>query len=235
MLSLTALGTWRSRLVTEARNLYKLSPEMVALDDVSIAARLAVNPMTAWLLLESLQERDKLVIQNGANSAVGRLITQLASLRNINLVNLVRPQAEELETNNSLLLRTNEPDIKQRILERFGCLPSVAFNCVGGDGGILLAKVMAGRGRVITYGGMSGRPLLVPTSALIFSDLQYSGFWLTRWKEQASREQFEGVLRQLEGLFVNKKLQMGPVERIRLEEHAKIYAKSPRKYVFIFE
>lgn len=211
---------------------------MAALDDVSIAARLAVNPMTAWLLLETLKESDRLVIQNGANSAVGRLITQLASHRNINLVNLVRPQAEgvgDLESRRSLVLRTNQPDIKQCILERFGCLPRVAFNCIGGDGGIALARVMAQRGRVITYGGMSGRPLLVPTSALIFSDLQYSGFWLTRWKEQVSRERFEGVLRQLEGLFVSKSLLMGPVERICLEEHAKIHTKSSGKYVFVFD
>lgn len=210
---------------------------MAALEDVSIAARLAVNPMTAWLLLEELTETDQVIIQNGANSAVGRLLTQLAALKKLKLINLVRPQAEgiaELEKS-SLVLQTNEPDLKERILASFGALPTVAFNCVGGDQGVLLARLMAPHSRVITYGGMSGRPLIVPTSALIFSDLKYSGFWLTRWKEQVSRERFEAVLKRLEELIIKQDLILGPVECITLEEHAKIYTKSSNKYVFYFD
>lgn len=29
----------------------------------------------------------------------------------------------------------------------------------------------------MTYGGMSKKPLLIPTSALIFKDLTFKGFW----------------------------------------------------------
>ena len=34
-------------------------------------------------------------------------------------------------------------------------------------------------GTVVTYGGMSMQPVSIPTSLLIFKDLQFRGFWLS--------------------------------------------------------
>jgi trans-2-enoyl-CoA reductase len=35
---------------------------------------------------------------------------------------------------------------------------------------------------MVTYGGMSMQPVSIPTSLLIFKDLQFRGFWLSgRW------------------------------------------------------
>jgi trans-2-enoyl-CoA reductase len=64
---------------------------------------------------------------------------------------------------------------------------------------------------MVTYGGMSKQPLVVPTGAFIFKDITLKGFWLTRWLEhdenttqgagrrdmlaQISREIRDGALR----------------------------------------
>lgn len=39
-------------------------------------------------------------------------------------------------------------------------------------------------GSLVTYGGMSLKPVTVPTSLLIFNDIKLRGFWLTRYYEQ---------------------------------------------------
>jgi trans-2-enoyl-CoA reductase len=62
--------------------------------------------------------------------------------------------------------------------------PSLALNCVGGDNATELTKCLADGGIMVTYGGMSMKPVTVPTSALIFRDVQVRGFWYSRWVRQ---------------------------------------------------
>jgi len=41
---------------------------------------------------------------------------------------------------------------------------------------------------MVTYGGMSRKPVTIPTGKLIFDDVILRGFWLSRWTDKASRE-----------------------------------------------
>ncbi len=47
---------------------------------------------------------------------------------------------------------------------------------------------------MVTYGGMSHRPVVVPTSLFIFNDVKLRGFWLTRWLETHSLEERKDML-----------------------------------------
>jgi len=53
---------------------------------------------------------------------------------------------------------------------REGRLPKarLALNCVGGQSSTELIQVLGKRGVHVTYGGMSLKPVIGPTSALIF-------------------------------------------------------------------
>jgi trans-2-enoyl-CoA reductase len=62
--------------------------------------------------------------------------------------------------------------------------PRLALNCVGGANSTELGKVLSPGGIHVTYGGMSMKPVTAATSALIFKDTQFRGFWLSRWKQQ---------------------------------------------------
>ncbi|KHJ43727.1 GroES-like protein [Trichuris suis] len=90
-------GAWRSAGVTTPDQLIKVSNE---LDDVQ-AATITVNPSTAYRMLKDyvdLQPGD-VILQNGANSAVGQLIIQLCSEFKITSVNLIRDgKQDEKET-----------------------------------------------------------------------------------------------------------------------------------------
>jgi len=57
--------------------------------------------------------------------------------------------------------------------------PKLGLNCVGGASSTAVAKSLAAGSTIVTYGGMSMKPLTIPTSLLIFKDLTCKGFWLS--------------------------------------------------------
>ena len=57
--------------------------------------------------------------------------------------------------------------------------PKLGLNCVGGASSTAVAKSLAPGSTIVTYGGMSMKPLTIPTSLLIFKDLTCKGFWLS--------------------------------------------------------
>ena len=71
-------GTWTTRFVDEESNFVKVRQDISVLS----AATLRTNPGTAYRMLKDfvdLQEGD-IVIQNGANSAVGRAVIEIAKV-----------------------------------------------------------------------------------------------------------------------------------------------------------
>jgi trans-2-enoyl-CoA reductase len=61
---------------------------------------------------------------------------------------------------------------------------------------------------MVTYGGMSRKPVTVPTSALIFKDVQLRGFWLTRWVEQHTLAERQAMLDDLFDMIKTGKLKL---------------------------
>ncbi len=62
-----------------------------------------------------------------------------------------------------------------------GSLPKLALNSVGGDSARILLKLLAPGSTLVTYGGMSGKGVDLPTPQLIFSDVRAVGYWHSRW------------------------------------------------------
>lgn len=59
--------------------------------------------------------------------------------------------------------------------------PNLALNCVGGRSATEISRHLADHGTMVTYGGMSREPVTIPTSAFIFKDICFRGYWMTRW------------------------------------------------------
>src|SRR5688572_21488798 len=84
-------GTWSTHVVTEAARLMPLPNEANAQQ----LAMMTVNPPTALLMLKEFVELKPgdWVIQNAANSAVGAYLIQIAKLRGLRTINLVRRES----------------------------------------------------------------------------------------------------------------------------------------------
>ncbi|KAJ3286622.1 hypothetical protein HDU79_006330 [Rhizoclosmatium sp. JEL0117] len=232
-------GTWRQFSHATLEDLIPLPHPSLPTE---AAATLMVNPCTAYrMLLDFVPlSPDDVVIQNGANSAVGQAVIQIARTRGIKTVNIIRgtlsdglprPGLELLKkklTDMGADLVVTEEEMRSRdtgakILELGkGKAPKLGFNCVGGKSGANVARNLENGGVMVTYGGMSKEPVTAPTSLLIFKDLQLKGFWMTRWNEscdtnpEREKERIK-MIRELSELVVNKQLLLPEVESVSIK------------------
>lgn len=165
----------------------------------------SVNPVTAWRLLRDfggMREGDWWV-QNGGNSGVGRAALQFGRRWGFRCIAVVRgrggEEGEELKRELEGLgaervvtdVEVGEKGFKDQVKEwTNGGREEVklALNCVGGDAAMALAKVLSPGGCMVTYGAMSKSPMRVGASMLIFKDLRFEGFWVSRWSDRHPEE-----------------------------------------------
>ena len=197
-------GTWAEEVVAPAAHLFKLPPGIDPLQ----AAMLKVNPATAWRLLHGFAEipAGSWIVQNAANSAVGRCVIVLARTLGIRTMNFVRRaelRDELLALGADEVVVDDNPAVEAAQAALGKDRPSLAFNGVGGESALRLMNLLAPGGIHVTYGAMSRRPLTVPNGLLIFKDLQLRGLWVTRWIEGAPRAELDEVYAKLAGLMLS--------------------------------
>lgn len=205
-------GTWRSKAVAEAADVMKIS-DKISIED---AATLSVNPATAYRMLQDFADlkQGDVVIQNGANSAVGQAVIQLAALRGLKTINIIRDDGdydttvEHLKNLGATIVCTTDYVGSAKFKELISDLPApkLALNCVGGPTSLEMAKVLAQKGVHVTYGGMGKQAVSVGTGSLIFHDITLKGFWLSQWVKDSTVEQRAAMLNELAGLVEKGKL-----------------------------
>jgi NADPH:quinone reductase-like Zn-dependent oxidoreductase len=139
--------------------------------DLAQAAMLRINPATAQLLLEdhvALMPGDW-VIQNVANSAVGRHLIVLAKARGVRTANVVRRDdvAAELKALGADAVLLDGPDLAERARDAVGRAPiRLGIDAVSGPACKRIAECVADGGVVVTYGSMSGEDPVMSRAAL---------------------------------------------------------------------
>ena len=184
------IGTWRDALAVKAGELVVVPPGIEPVQ----AAMLKINPMTAWRLLHDyvqLEPGDWL-IQNAANSAVGRAVIQIARELGYKTVNVVRREelVQELRHEGSSVVLVDGERLPDEVKETISGSPiRLGLNAVGGDSALRLSNTLAFGGTLVSYGAMGLQPLKIPTGLLIFKDLRFRGIWINKWYDNATLEQ----------------------------------------------
>lgn len=159
------------------------------------------------------------MLQNGANSAVGKCVIAIAASEGINTINIVRDRPNFLQVKNELLqlganivlnAEKDIPDLVKEPLAEFQRV-KLGLNCVGGTATSDMAKLVPKGSIIVTYGGMSQRPMLVPTGAMIFKDITLRGFWMSRWYEEVAstndgKPLRDAMMNEICKLFIEKKM-----------------------------
>ncbi|MBZ4418845.1 zinc-dependent alcohol dehydrogenase family protein [Myxococcus sp. RHSTA-1-4] len=205
-------GTWRTHLTAPAEALVQLPPGT----DVKQASMMFINPPTAELLLKQYVtlQPGEWVLQNAANSAVGRYVISLAKLAGYKTVNVVRREelAPELTALGADAVVVDSDNLPERVREvTGGAKVRLAFDAVGGDGTQRLGDSLAPGGVVVNYGVMSGKGPKLSAAASIFKDITLRGFWLVLWMKRTPREEQRALFARLAGLIANGTLRT-PVE-----------------------
>lgn len=172
--------------------------------DLRQAAMVRINPPTALLMLQDfvdLQPGDW-VIQNVANSAVGRLLIVLAKQRGLRTVNVVRrPElGDELKALGADLVLTDGSDLAQRVAKTTGDAPiRLGIEAIGGAATGRIVECVATEGTVVHYGSMSGEDPAVGRSNLIYRGVKLTGFMLGRGLAKRSPEKIREIYADLGG------------------------------------
>ncbi|XP_059607992.1 enoyl-[acyl-carrier-protein] reductase, mitochondrial [Phlebotomus argentipes] len=224
--SKTGIGTWCSHANYPCNALFRVPKSLGAVE----ASTLTVNPTTAYRMLKDFADLKPgdTVLQNGANSAVGQAVFQLCRKWGLKSVGIVRnrPEIDDLRA----FLRDlgadwvlTEEEVRTTDLFKSGQVkkPKLALNCVGGKSALEMLRHVADGGVVVTYGGMSREPVTVPTGHLIFKDISFRGFWMTRWtRDNQETPEREKMFRDLvefieEGSFRGPRAEIVPVQNYR--------------------
>ncbi|KAJ5118502.1 hypothetical protein N7448_010209 [Penicillium atrosanguineum] len=200
----TGQGTWRTHAQMDESQLIHIENKE-GLTPIQIGT-VSVNPVTAYRMIRDFCEWDWMrageewMIQNGANSGVGRAAIQLGREWGIKTLNVVRQRKtpeetealkQELKDLGANVVVTEEEMLNGgfrdmvKEVTRQGREPiRLALNCVGGKNATALAKTLAPDSHMVTYGAMSKQPVALPSGILIFKNLVFDGFWVSKWGDK---------------------------------------------------
>jgi NADPH2:quinone reductase len=213
-------GAWAEFFITSAASVVPL-PDSIS-DET--AAQMIAMPLSALVLLEFLGvEQGQWVIQNAATGAVAKVLAMIAQSRGINVVNVVRRDAgiEELKAlgiGNAVSSASAGWEDAVRAITA-GAPIAAAVDGVGGASAGALMSLVGEGGTLVSFGAMSGKPLEISGSDLVFKQAVVKGFWLAKIMQTAKREDIGRWMGELVRLIASGKvaLQSGgifPLERI---------------------
>ncbi|NIJ43033.1 NADPH:quinone reductase-like Zn-dependent oxidoreductase [Parvibaculum indicum] len=193
--------------------------------DLRQAAMLRINPPTALLLLTDIVDLKPgdWIVQNAANSAVGRLVVTFARERGIRTVNVTRRDDvfDELKALGADLCLTDGTDLPERVKEATDCADiPFAIDAVSGSATARMAACVHDEATVCTYGAMSGAGPELPVGDLIYRGVNFTGFMLGRFLERRSTDDIRAIYTDLAAKMENGLIHapvdsVYPIEEIR--------------------
>jgi NADPH:quinone reductase-like Zn-dependent oxidoreductase len=194
---------WAERIRADASRLRPLPN-----GDVHQLAMLGINPPTAFLMLTDYVNLPpgSWVIQNAANSGVGRALIPIARSLGLKTINVVRREevVAEIKAIGGDVVLVDGPDLSKRVAEETGKAPiALAIDGVGNSSTSNLLGCLAEKGVHVFYSAISGKPPIVPAQLFIFRDISMRGFWLAHWFNRAKPDQITEMYDRLTPLVVS--------------------------------
>lgn len=186
-------GTWSNYRV------FQNSSDLIKVNDLDLysAATVSVNGVTAYQLVNNYvnwnTSANEWLIQNAGTSGVSKLVTQIAKVKGVNTLSVIRDRdnfedvAKTLESKYGATKVISESDNNDKVFGKQE-LPKIlgnnakvrlALNSVGGKSSASIARKLDKNSIMLTYGGMSKQPVTLPTSLHIFKGLTSAGYWVT--------------------------------------------------------
>lgn len=207
-------ATWAEYFVASEDMVFPV-PE--SLND-EMAAQLIAMPLSALMLLDFLEvERGQWLIHNAANGAVGKSLAMLAAARGVKTINIVRSseavadlQAIGIENN----INSEDEDWKDQVKSMIAeDKISAAVDSVGGEDSGALLSLLGHGGTFAVFGAMSGKPMMLNPTDIIFKQATLKGFWGSKISQEMSVDNKQRLVDELIDRAVGGKLQL-PVEAV---------------------
>jgi len=215
---------WAERIKVDAGRLRPLPG-----GDVQQLAMLGINPPTAYLMLTDFVTlaSGSWVIQNSANSSVGRALIPIAKSLGLKTVNVVRREdvVAEIKAIGGDVVLVDGPDLAKRVAVETGKASiALAVDGVGDTSTTNLLGCLAEKGVHVFYSTISGKPSVVPATDLIFRDIAMRGFWLANWFNSAKPDQITQMYDRLAPLVASGAISTPVAGTYRFSEIAEAVA-----------
>ncbi|MDR6942524.1 quinone oxidoreductase family protein [Mucilaginibacter pocheonensis] len=195
---------------------------------VDKASQFALNPITAWGLLEraGVNEGDWLLITAG-NSVVSKLLIQIARLRNINIIATVRASkdAATLVAYGAHVINVTDDNLLERVQEitdNKGV--NVAFDAVGGKTGTDVLKCLQAGGRLIIYSRLSPDPIQLYNADVLYKNISITGFGIRAYLESKTPAQKDEIIQSLIKIIGNPEFKMEVAKSYALDDYQEAIA-----------
>ncbi|MEM7427853.1 MAG: zinc-dependent alcohol dehydrogenase family protein [Pseudomonadota bacterium] len=206
-------ANWAQQVAGDAATFIKIPKAL----DFRLAAQLKANPPSAKLMLSDYEDLEPgdWVIQNAANSAVGRHLIRMAAGRGIKTINVVRRAAliPELEALGADVVVVDGGDLATEVRARAGQDANVrlGIDAIGGQATSRIADCLSVGGTVVNYGFLSGEPCQMTPTHLVVKGLSLTGFWLVGFMRSNQRPAIQALYEEMSRLFMDGTL-VAPVE-----------------------
>jgi NADPH:quinone reductase-like Zn-dependent oxidoreductase len=170
-------GAWRERLLLPAEGLFPLPA-----GSVEQFSMIGSNPPTAGLILSEYADLKPgdWIVQNAANSGVGRSLIALARARGFRTVNLARDESvlARLAASGADVVHLDDATVAEDVRKEIGdARVALAVDSVGGESAARLLDLLSYGGSLVTYATATGQPIPVEELTLIGKRATVRGFF----------------------------------------------------------
>ena len=197
------------------------------------ACQLLAMPLSAYMALDDLGlKAGEWMIQNAANGAVGQMIDALAKERGVNVINLVRraQSAEQLQAEGARhVLATDDAGWAAKVAQITAGAPVArAVDSIGGKAANDLMNVLGFGGWLMSFGAMSGEPMVIDVANVVFKQTTIKGFWATKRTEQTSGGETRRMITELVQLALAGRLPLRVAAKFPLAQAGQAAVASER-------
>ncbi len=200
-------NTWQSQLVIPARKVFPLPKA-----DILQLSMIGINPPTAYAMITEFVQlgSDDWIVQNAANSAVGRYVIELSKIMGYKTINIVR--REELKSELSQLgadiVVVDGPNVVREIRDKIGKGKiKLGLDAVAGEATDKISQILSRKGLIITYGALSLENMQLNMAIMMRKDLTLKTYWLSHWLQETPKIKIANTYQKLIAMIANGQLQ----------------------------
>lgn len=156
-----------------------------------------VNPLTVCGFIDTYRKnKGKAIVQNGASSALGKMLIKICEREGIELINVVRNEShfEGLrKIGGKNLISTSNPnwwkDLRKVSAEHKA---NIFFDCVGGDMTGKMFSALPDGAILYHYGNLEFKRIGgIDSSEFLFKKKEMKGWWMTHWVRSITPEELK--------------------------------------------
>ena len=192
-----------------------------------------INGATAWTLLQDFVdlEQGEWVLQDAANSNVGRYLIVLAAKWGYRTVNLVRREevVRELKDLGADAVVLDGPDLPERIREATGGADiRLGIDAIAGEGVMRMADCLADGGLIVNYGTLTDKPCQIDFWQMFLHDIRLCGMSTTRCFATRTEAEIDELQEEIALMAADGRLSAKIAARYTLDEWQEAFAHAGR-------